>query len=1052
MVGFPEGEQYMHGNRTQDGDPSEASTRCPSFPLTLSLLVFLAPLLAHPAANEPNAFEEAGFIVRHWGLDEGLPQTRVSSMCQTADGYLWLAFQHRLARFDGHEFEIFPVGTEQSGVPESNNHLYEDEQGRLIVAGNRGQAMSVWEDGRFRQLGAEATFVPRQEHLSRATTGHLWKLNPAEGTVYRFEQDQFVPQFHCPTDRLSQLRAFGVCQDQAWVATTTGLYRLEPDRLVDHSDQVPEFTESDYVSRFYPTAPGTLHFLLKDRQFKIQNNRVIDPNTPFLSTTTTGIGVKPAWDSEGNLWLSHQHHTGLFHQRTDGRVVSGRLGRGQNNSLLIDRHGTCWKAGSGGLYQIAPTPFQTPSGSATLPGHNINALSHQNEALWVVTTRFVHRLPFEHGPQQRFEFEGFLSAITPDHLGGLWAADWGSQVMHLTPNNPVPDLTLPIPNSAQAGTHNLLVDRESRLWITTAQGLWYHDDASDGITQDGLPTQLHTSPVFSGVETKDGTLHFPTRTGIFSYQQGQWEEQAFPPLKHKYNPMGMTESRDGSIWALLMVRPPAPPESLLLVNRGDGLWQTLDSSATGLNTRVFGIAADHLDGLWLNSPDEGLIRFSQTQLLDHLAGSNVPFHSDRFTAADGMPATSSVAWAGRGIDVDEKGLVWVATMNGPTAIDPTWLANREQERLPPQTDIQAVLLDQEQPAQPDTAGIFHVPPANQRLTIHYTGIHLARPSKVRFRYQLEGYDTDWMAVGSERIAHYQNVPPGRYQFELTSTIEGNPWPTEVTQIPIQVHPTLWQRTSVRAGAVCAGVLALWGLYRRRVRRLEERQTQQATFARQLIDSQEAERKRIAGELHDSLGQTLLLIKNSADFARRKASAESPQASPLEELAKFAKEGLGEVRAITSNLRPTALDRFGLTVAVQQMVDRLAESTPIAIQCEIGDLEQPWDDWRQITIYRLIQEALNNVIKHAQATQLSLKATAAGDAVTISIQDNGQGFDPGTVHSTKKSTSLGLTGMQERARLAAGSVEIHSALGKGTLVLIRLPRPEPTNQSEQQSNE
>ncbi|MCP5118999.1 MAG: hypothetical protein GY953_49985, partial [bacterium] len=198
---------------------------------------------------------------------------------------------------------------------------------------------------------------------------------------------------------------------------------------------------------------------------------------------------------------------------------------------------------------------------------------------------------------------------------------------------------------------------------------------------------------------------------------------------------------------------------------------------------------------------------------------------------------------------------------------------------------------------------------------------------------------------------------------------------EAATLPVVVQPFWWQRTVAQVIGVVLAAAFLLFFYRSRVAAFRRRQTVQADFSRQLIDSQEEERKRIAGELHDSLGQHLLLIKNSTEFARQKLEDDSPLSGRFEELTDIASDALTEVRAITSNLRPTGLDRFGLRVAAQSMADQFAEHTGIRVNHNLVDLEQNWDESTQIAIYRLIQESLNSGLKHAAATEIAIEAEA-----------------------------------------------------------------------------
>jgi signal transduction histidine kinase len=241
-------------------------------------------------------------------------------------------------------------------------------------------------------------------------------------------------------------------------------------------------------------------------------------------------------------------------------------------------------------------------------------------------------------------------------------------------------------------------------------------------------------------------------------------------------------------------------------------------------------------------------------------------------------------------------------------------------------------------------------------------------------------------------------------------------------------------------AVAAACAAFGAVYYAHVARLQAKQRTQAAFTRELILSQENERKRLAGELHDSLGQDLLVIKNRLGMLASTAKHPPEVARQLGELSETASRTINDVRSISQALRPIALEQVGLTRATEWMIQQIGEASTTTFTMEIDNIDGLLTPEMEINLYRIVQEALNNVIKHAHATQVTVVLKREPGRIIISILDNGRGFAPDhrQVERNGHRATLGLASMAERARLLDGQIEIQSAEGTGTRVTLTMP--------------
>jgi signal transduction histidine kinase len=234
-----------------------------------------------------------------------------------------------------------------------------------------------------------------------------------------------------------------------------------------------------------------------------------------------------------------------------------------------------------------------------------------------------------------------------------------------------------------------------------------------------------------------------------------------------------------------------------------------------------------------------------------------------------------------------------------------------------------------------------------------------------------------------------------------------------------------------------GLGALFGF--QRIRRVERQRERQEAFSQRLIDSQEQERQRIAAELHDGLGQNLLVIKNRAIRGLNQRGAPEKMAEQLAEISAVASEAIREVREIAHNLRPFQLDDLGLVKAMQAMIRSVSEVNRIPIHVVLDELDGVLPSEYEIHLYRVVQECLSNMVKHSSATSASVEARRHDRQIRLMIRDNGLGFTPAaTPGPPPEHSGFGLRNLQERVRLMNGTVRIQSAPGAGTTIEVAVP--------------
>lgn len=275
---------------------------------------------------------------------------------------------------------------------------------------------------------------------------------------------------------------------------------------------------------------------------------------------------------------------------------------------------------------------------------------------------------------------------------------------------------------------------------------------------------------------------------------------------------------------------------------------------------------------------------------------------------------------------------------------------------------------------------------------------------------------------AEVEAKYQNVQKEKQILEQRNDI----LELEAVNATMQT-----QRNYLIGGLLLFSILGFFAFHLNRYRR---QRNDKIAFAEALIFAQEEERKRIARDLHDGIGQSLLLIKRQM-AAHFETTVENRQ---------LINQTLEEVRAISRDLHPFQLQQLGLTSAIQDVIRKVGQSGQLFISHDIADIDSLLPDKIAIHLFRVIQEALSNIVKHAQATAAKVSIRHSQESIWIKVQDNGKGFDPKIAMA--RSNSLGLRTLFERVAAMGGTIKISSGQPKGTIIDIHLPKSFPPSTS------
>lgn len=224
-----------------------------------------------------------------------------------------------------------------------------------------------------------------------------------------------------------------------------------------------------------------------------------------------------------------------------------------------------------------------------------------------------------------------------------------------------------------------------------------------------------------------------------------------------------------------------------------------------------------------------------------------------------------------------------------------------------------------------------------------------------------------------------------------------------------------------------------------LRELKRKESQLQSVARDRVDAQEEERRRISRELHDGLGQSLSALKIALVEIKDSLSPKNLYYKKVDRAIDIVSHSLSELRRISHDLRPPMLDDLGFVSTVYWLADRLNQSTNVRINFFPHSIPKNVPKQVDVTLFRVVQEALTNIVKHSQASQANVLLKESGPCLQVEIFDNGIGFDPSSVlGSANLEKGIGLVSMRERVELLGGDMIVRSELGKGTTISVRVP--------------
>ena len=980
------------------------------------------------AAQPPTSGTNA-FITWNTERDELLPQSSVIAMMQTRDGYLWLGTMKGLVRFDGMKTEVFDALGSMTIM-----FLFEDSRGGLWV-GTEKNGVALIRDGEMKVVTSAEGSGTRLVSACEDVSGAVW-LCASDGRLARYrngvKENEWPPEF----PGTGGYRAVVAEKSgEVWIGSSSSLSRVVTDV------RTKNFTLE--VQR--TVLPGRLDFVAGSKTggcWRFCNERVElvgahgtvrDLGTYQWNQTTTPVQAV-CEDADGNLFVG-TYGDGVFRYGRDGsvtRIASPDLNHNGVLSLWVDREGWLWVGtNGGGLNRVRPSMFTLHPDTA---GKTVQSVSEDaSGGLWIglngdnvnkdAVRYWKGGVMKQFGPAQGLS-NPFMRAVLVDSHQTIWAGGINQGgVFHLS------DGRFQIVSGTEAlQVSALFEDRATNLWVGAENGLarWDGKTWRGYTTRDGLPSNA----VRALADDANGNLWIGTDGGgLLRLQNGTF-------TRFRQSAGGLPGD---SVTALLM-----DAEGVLWVGTsGGGLGRYWDGKWTHYTTHeglagnsITYLIEDGLGSMWIGS-NEGLMRVEKSALNLFAAARNDArasgIHVRTFRKADGLLTQECTSGSQPAACRTRDGRLWFPTTKGLVGVNPAQLTRNTN---PPPVHIESVLVDGESQG----AYLFQVnwdkdiviPASKESLEIHFAGLNLASLERARFKYLLEGHETKWTDAEGMRTARFPKLPHGRYRFLVKASNEDGVWSPLPAAVNIVVEPPFWKTWWFQTTTVL--VLVGWIVGSVYFISTQKLQRQLALLRQQ--EALEKERSRIARDLHDQLGANLTQVALLGEMVEADKELPTEVEGYAQQISRTARETSTALDEIVWAANPSNDTLEGLvTYACKYAQDYLALAGlryRLEVPAQLPESNIAPD--LRHNVFLAFKESVNNVVKHAKATEVKIRVRLEANKFTIEIEDDGRG--PGD--APKKTGRNGLRNMRKRMEDVGGKFTMTAGAERGTIVRLASP--------------
>jgi ligand-binding sensor domain-containing protein/signal transduction histidine kinase len=998
------------------------------------------------------------YLVDDWDTENNLPSSTVTSIAQTPDGYLWIGTYNGLARFDGARFVTFdPVNTPELSQTRVQG-LFQDVNGTLWINTFRG-GLTSYRNGVFRlelpdqlQFDLHTTLVSsssnrvtfvtqfgevfqRDLHNKNSdwkifapppSTSPIFQCADRENQLWFLTHDGHILQFAggqfkmLPDDGgLSGSQIYTLVVDargKIWAGAENEIARWDQKQFVA---MTPTNSDTDIQPQsLFPMQSGAMWVLDGNRLREMSGRAWIGEATPWrgLLGAASGRAMGAHEDRTGGVWFNH-YGNGLFHITPDGQfqqitTQDGLPGNRVGAWFQSDDGGIWVGVDHGGLARLRDRDFHVIGMAEGLTARTaLSVCEETNGVVWIGTAG-GGLCQWDGRKISHFSVGDSASAnnifsISPRPDGGAWLSASEGEDLYQFQNGRVQRASWDV-----HGIKSILSDKAGRLWMGTKYGIAFSDGNDRRIlgTNENatLPAvralaQTPDGKVWAGAD--DGTIYLcePEKLTAFRPTDALAEQPIY----------SLMADDKGTLWAGTF------RGGLLRFKNGKFARIT---AKQGLPVDVISqILEDKHGRIWLGT-HQGIFCVEKSALNACADGRTNTLDYITYGRRDGLPALECsdgyqpACWHGA------DGRLWFTTVRGVVWVNADKLTASSPQ---PRVAIEELRVDGEPVSLRGTKII--VPPGHKQFDFRYTALSFVAGEKARFRYRLEGFDADWVNADTRRTVEYGNLSPRNYRFHVIACNSEGVWNETGATIDFVVQPFFYQTWWFRIFVAIVIVGGVSWIVRRAATRKYRRQLAQLEQQHAI----ERDRARIAKDIHDDIGAGLTQITLLTELARREPDQAHSNLERITDSARTLTKAMDEIVWAVDPQHDTFDGLMDYISAYAEDFLRIA-----GIRCRMDlPMSLPTlnvDAELRYNLFLTLKEALNNVVKHARATEVWLRLRVQKKSFTFVIEDNGRGLADANknrepeFYTDRISSGSGLVNMKKRMSTIGGHCEIHTA--------------------------
>jgi signal transduction histidine kinase/ligand-binding sensor domain-containing protein len=969
------------------------------------IVIFCCTIVVAMAAQAAPRVESVEMLFRNWTTRDGLPDNRVRDVTKTRNGFIWVATDGGLARFDGANFKIF--GLQEGLLAPIVLSLLEMDNDELWAA-TLGGGVSVLRDHGIVRTYTTDDGLPSNwvSLINKDANGGINVFSRGKGA--HLQNGRFVPT---ETGYVSfpQRDAAG----NVWGIRNGQLRKFDRGAWRPDSSGGPQS-----ASALCLDPRGNLWVCGEGRLWTHDAGAWQSRELPDGTTRPPGLMVAAP---DGTIWIAY-HRRGLYGFR-NGRFIAPAATSDYVPDLvekvIITRDGQIWLTSSNGFFSMSELKIQSATvddSSAPRAANDLGGLVEGAPGEFILATQGSGFYRWKEGHAERVSSDRELcggmygNVILRAGNGSIWLGS-GTGLFEMRADGTI--VPHPLPGAANKEVW-ALTETAGGIWVGTGFGELYLL-AKNEFTR--IPHDGGRESIKAILAEPDGTLWLGTRgNGLLRRKDGVWTR------------FGRESGLLSEVIRCLYLDPAG---RLWVGSDGGGLALFRGDRFISATTRE-GLPSDSIsqmilgaDGrLWLGTHN-GLAVLNSDVLQEMETHKPHDLHPLLINRSDGVPSdvfTIVPPW------ITSDGRYAFATLHG-------FIRLRPEDFLPdqnrPPVFIESIM------ANGNTMSANHekitLPPGTGGLQIEFSGLFFDDPDRLRFRNRLVGLEQEWNHTGALRSAVYRNLEPGSYRFEVEASTGNGLWSERPAIVGVEITPYFWETTWFKISGVILSVGVVAWIVRARERRHSRRRIE-VLERRQAVD---AERARIARDLHDDVGSGLTQMALRSQLVERNLTKNPARA--VNHLNVIFSTAEGMTRALDEIIwavNPSHDTLANFISFLASFTQNYAEGAGLRCRFDVSD-SMPQISMPQTVrhhLYLACKEVLHNIVKHAGASEVTLSVTADDRECIIIIRDDGRGFTdkPGAVGED------GLLNMTDRLRQIRGSCSRRSSLGEGTTVEFRIP--------------